>query len=119
MDESHLPTLITEVISIAVGACHTARQREKGGQFMPNEKFLMPFMGGFLGVIVLGAAAFGLVAGSANQGTGAPVSDLAPLTPGNASPVAAGPRTVNAKPPIPPVTAPSAAPVLPTSSAAL
>ncbi|MCW3037735.1 MAG: hypothetical protein JWM17_3047, partial [Actinobacteria bacterium] len=77
-------------------------------------KFVMPFAGGFLGVFVLGAAAFGLVAGSGMQVTGDPAPDLAASTAANVSAV---PGTGTAKPSTPHVTVPSPASVPPNSSA--
>src|SRR3977135_3817679 len=82
--------------------------REKGRHFVPSQKVFMPFVGGLLGTLVLGAATFGLVAGSGMQTSGASVSDLGPSTSGNGSvPAAGGSGPSKAKPSIPPVTEPS------------
>src|SRR5438309_5872965 len=118
MDQPHLPTLMTEVDEHCRRAARRRFDRHKGGQFMPRQKFFMPFLGGLLGTLVLGAALFGLVAGSGMRASGAPVSDFAPSTLASGSAVAAGAGTGTAKASTPHVTVPSAASAPPNSTAA-
>ena len=85
---------------------------------MPVPKFVVPLAGGLVGVVVLGAAAFGLAAPSGNQVTDAPAPTIEALTAGIGSAGAAGAGSVKKPATNSPVAAPGAGSV-PNSSGAL